>query len=218
MAPLWAAWYWIWCMITEPKVLEKMSNKILVLAALAFFVACNSPEQKEEAKETTMQPNINYEGVSIVIMEDAKKALSGELKAAMERGGVAEAVGYCNLNATGISESVGQKYNATIKRVTDKPRNPANAANAQELAQMEKWRGILASNTGQVITSEETSTERHFYMPIRIDAFCTTCHGIPGETLTTDNQAIIAAKYPEDKATGYSAGDLRGLWHITFAK
>jgi hypothetical protein len=39
-----------------------------------------------------------------------------------------------------------------------------------------------------------------------------------GETLTVENQAIIAAKYPEDKATGYQAGDLRGLWHITFPK
>lgn len=195
-----------------------MSNKFFVLAALAFFAACNSPEQKEQAPDATLQPNINYEGVSIVIMEDAKKTLGGELKAAMERGGIAEAVSYCNLNATGISESVGQKYNATIQRVTDKPRNPANAANAEELVQLEKWRGILASKSGQVVTSEETATERHFYMPIKIDAFCTTCHGIPGETLTLENQAIINKKYPEDKATGYSVGDLRGLWHISFPK
>jgi len=195
-----------------------MNKMYWVISALAVFTACNQPEQKEDANETTPQPNINYEGVSVVIMEDAKKTLGGELKAAMERGGVAEAVNYCNLNASGISETVGKKYNATIKRVTDKPRNPANAANAQELAQLRNWRGILAANTGQVVTAEETTTERHFYMPIKIDAFCTTCHGVVGETLTLENRAIIAAKYPEDKATGYQAGDLRGLWHITFPK
>jgi hypothetical protein len=195
-----------------------MNKMYWVISALVVFTACNQPEQKEDTNETTTQPNINYEGVSVVIMEDAKKTLGGELKAAMERGGVAEAVNYCNLNASGISETVGKKYNATIKRVTDKPRNPANAAIAQELAQLENWRGILAANTGQVVTKEETETERHFYMPIKIDAFCTSCHGVVGETLTVENQAIIAAKYPEDKATGYQAGDLRGLWHITFPK
>ncbi len=194
-------------------------NKIYwVISALAVFVACNQPEQSEEVNETTPQPTIQYEGVSVVIMEDAKKSLGAELKAAMERGGIAEAVSYCNLNATGISDSVGKKYNASIKRVTDKPRNQANAANAQELAQLKNWRSILAANTGQVVTQEETETARHFYMPIKIDAFCTPCHGVVGETLTVENQAIIAAKYPEDKATGYQAGDLRGLWHITFPK
>jgi hypothetical protein len=194
-----------------------MKNKYLLFGAIAILTACGPNEPKEQTQQE-IKPNINYEGVSAGISEEAKMALGGELKAAMERGGVAEAVGYCNLNAIDITQNVGEKYNATIKRVTDKPRNPANTANAQELAQMQKWQELIAAPTGQVLTSEETETERHFYLPIKIDAFCTTCHGVPGETLTLENQAIIAAKYPEDKATGYRVGDLRGLWHITYPK
>lgn len=194
-----------------------MRNKYLFIGAIAILSACGPKEQQEQTQQE-VKPSINYEGVSAGISEEAKKALGTELKAAMERGGVAEAIGYCNLNAIDITENVAKKYNATIKRVTDKPRNPTNAANAQELAQMQKWRELLAAPTGQVLTQEETETERHFYLPIKIDAFCTTCHGVPGETLTPENQAIIAAKYPTDQATGYKEGDLRGLWHITFPK
>ena len=194
-----------------------MKNKYLLLGAIAIFAACGPKEQQEQTQQE-IKANINYEGVSAGISEEAKMALGGELKAAMERGGVAEAVGYCNLNAIDITETVAKKYNATIKRVTDKPRNPANAANEQELVQMKKWRELLAAPTGQVLTQEETETERHFYLPIKIDAFCTNCHGVPGETLTLENQAIISAKYPTDQAIGYQLGDLRGLWHITFPK
>ena len=194
-----------------------MKNKYLLLATIAILAACGPKEQQEQTQQE-IKANINYEGVSAGISEEAKMALGGELKAAMERGGVAEAVGYCNLNAIDITETVAKKYNATIKRVTDKPRNPANAANDQELVQMKKWRELLAAPTGQVLTQEETETERHFYLPIKIDAFCTNCHGVPGETLTLENQAIISAKYPTDQAIGYQLGDLRGLWHITFPK
>jgi hypothetical protein len=57
-----------------------------------------------------------------------------------------------------------------------------------------------------------------FYSPIIIQPMCTTCHGIQGQTFTAESEAVIKQKYPNDIATGYSEGDLRGMWHITFKK
>jgi hypothetical protein len=42
---------------------------------------------------------------------------------------------------------------------------------------------------------------------------CTTCHGA---TVAPDVAAAIAARYPEDRATGFSPGDLRGAFSIAW--
>ena len=40
---------------------------------------------------------------------------------------------------------------------------------------------------------------------------CLTCHGA---ALSPDVEAALAESYPEDHATGYSAGDLRGAFVV----
>ena len=195
----------------------KSISTLLMLAALVWLGSCNQPEEQKEVEQPT-QPTINYEGVSLVVMEETKKTLGGELKAAIERGGIEEAVTYCNVHALSLTDSIGKRYTATVKRVTDKPRNPANAATDAELAQLEQWRKLLAEGDQRVVTVDETPEARNFYMPIKIESLCLNCHGVPGETLSPENQALIAAKYPNDLATGYQLGDLRGLWHISFKK
>lgn len=195
----------------------KISSTLLMLTAVVWLGSCSQPKEQKEV-EQPLQPTINYEGVSLVVMEETKKTLGGELKAAMERGGVSEAVDYCNVHALLLTDSIGKRYAATVKRVTDKPRNAANAATEAELKQLEQWRSLIAAGDQRVVTAEETEEARNFYMPIKIEALCLNCHGIPGETLTPENQALIAAKYPNDMATGYQLGELRGLWHISFKK
>lgn len=195
----------------------KITPVVSLLGLVAVLFSCNQQEEKQEIQQP-LEPTINYEGVSLVVMEETKKTLGGELKAAMERGGVAEAVDYCNVHALTLTDSIGKRYTATVKRVTDKPRNPANAANDAELAQMAKWRNLIATGDQRVVTAEESAEARNFYMPIKIDALCLNCHGIPGETLTAEHQVLIETKYPNDMATGYQLGELRGLWHISFKK
>ena len=41
---------------------------------------------------------------------------------------------------------------------------------------------------------------------------CLACHGAP-EQIPAEVAAILAERYPDDQATGYAVGDLRGaLW------
>jgi hypothetical protein len=42
---------------------------------------------------------------------------------------------------------------------------------------------------------------------------CLTCHG---SNLDADIAASIAERYPEDRATGFEAGDLRGVFWVEF--
>ena len=45
---------------------------------------------------------------------------------------------------------------------------------------------------------------------------CLQCHGSPEKDIAPATMAAIKKLYPEDKATGFQLGDLRGLWRVTF--
>jgi hypothetical protein len=56
-----------------------------------------------------------------------------------------------------------------------------------------------------------------FYAPIVIPMdTCLQCHGEPGRDITEANLALIRSLYPDDAATGFRLGQLRGLWKVTF--
>jgi hypothetical protein len=197
-------------------------KKLITLAIIGLAVlACNEHDRKkEEVREQHERhtPQINYLGVSVNMARETKKALGGALKAALQRGGVQEAVGYCNVNALPLTDSIAQRYNATIKRATDKPRNPENALTALERLYMEQFRKEIAheGKVNAVVTEVRDSV--HFFAPIALEGLCLTCHGTLGKELTIDNYSYITAKYPEDKAINYAVDDLRGVLHIAYPK
>ena len=54
-----------------------------------------------------------------------------------------------------------------------------------------------------------------FYAPITVFApLCLKCHGEPGSDIDEATTATLAELYPEDEATGFALGDLRGMWAI----
>lgn len=58
---------------------------------------------------------------------------------------------------------------------------------------------------------------RAFLAPIVLgNPLCLQCHGAPGKDITAETLAAIQKLYPDDKATGFQPGDLRGLWRVTF--
>jgi len=46
---------------------------------------------------------------------------------------------------------------------------------------------------------------------------CTQCHGSE-QSIKPEVLASINNLYPEDKATGYSENEVRGMWKIVMAK
>jgi len=42
------------------------------------------------------------------------------------------------------------------------------------------------------------------------------CHGQIGKDIHDDVYKVIKEKYPQDKATGFKVGELRGIWDIKF--
>ncbi len=154
------------------------------------------------------------------IAASAFETLSGHLGQAMARGGVPEAVAYCNIRAYSLVDSLSTVHKAQIKRATIWTRNSKDQADPTEEAVLKEY--MKAKETSRPMEPMVQLTEDgniHFFMPIRITApVCLNCHGKIGSDIKESDFELIKKLYPNDKATGHAEGDLRGLWHITFTK
>jgi hypothetical protein len=164
--------------------------------------------------QTTPDPAI--EGPKITTEAFAK--LSGALGEAMAKGGPASALSVCSEKAPQIAKEVAAAHGVTLRRATHKPRNPKNAADEVEKAALEAFGAALAKKEApkaQIITNADGS--RTFLAPIVLGIpLCLQCHGTPNQDIAPETFAAIQKLYPNDKATGFELGDLRGLWRITF--
>jgi hypothetical protein len=105
---------------------------------------------------------------------------------------------------------MANRHQVQIQRLSDKNRNPDNAIQTQmdSLA----WAQIKAEKTGFI--RQHKSGAIYYYKPIAIAMpTCIKCHGNNAD-IPESTQKIITEKYPNDKATGYAMGDIRGMWKI----
>lgn len=136
----------------------------------------------------------------------------------IEQKGTEGALEFCNKRAIPITDSMSALYNAKIKRVSDKPRNPNNLANQEELVQIDFFKSqIKAKEEIEPVTVEKENSVQ-FYYPIVTNDMCLQCHGTKNKELKKTTLNKIAKFYPSDKATGYNENEVRGIWSIVFEK
>ncbi len=101
------------------------------------------------------------------------------------------------------------KSGVRFNNVTDRPRNPANQADADELAAMAWFRANpKAAEYTQTIRSREDGREYfHFTAPIWAEPYCLTCHAAAQDAPPTIRQRYSAGY-------DYRVGDLRGVMSI----
>jgi hypothetical protein len=126
------------------------------------------------------------------------------------------AIEFCSVRAHPLTDSIARALGADIRRVTDRPRNPANQADATALAHIETLKTNMAAGNPPSGMIKDVNGQRVGYYPIVTNAMCMVCHGQPGTDIAPATQSRLAALYPADKATGYRPDELRGLWVVTF--
>jgi hypothetical protein len=151
-------------------------------------------------------------------IKDLAGALQAELKGAMQAGGPVAAIAVCNTQAITITAKVAAGHDIALSRVSLKNRNPANAPNAWQTAVLEDFeRQKSAGENVTTLTWSETAKvkggrEFRFMKAIPTGAVCLNCHGTSLAPGVTD---VLASLYPEDRATGFSEGDIRGAFVVT---
>jgi nitrate reductase cytochrome c-type subunit len=109
------------------------------------------------------------------------------------------------------------KHNATIKRVSDKNRNPKNKANVEELKYIEHFKKQIKTKQEPKPVVLEKGKDVKFYYPITTNTMCLQCHG-KTENIQSEVRDKIKKLYPKDLAVDYGENEVRGIWSITFNK
>lgn len=183
---------------------------------IGFVLLLLSCKQGPKISEVGKTEDIDYSEMGMQYAQGTQKVLGKTLMATIQEKGVVGAVEFCNERAYPLTDSMSTNYNAQIRRVSDKPRNPNNKANALELAHIETFKKTLAlGDTITPIVTEENG-KVHFYYPIVTQALCLNCHGTLGKTMTHDVVQHLSQLYPNDQATGYGPDEVRGIWSIVF--
>ena len=150
------------------------------------------------------------------ILKATKSELGKNLLGAIKKKKTIGAVTFCQTKALPITQRKMKELNASIKRATDKPRNPNNLANTNELKYIKLFKQELAKGNMTKPILVKTETGFHFYSPIITNQMCLQCHGQEKEDLEEGVLNKIKSLYPNDMALGYTPNQVRGIFSISW--
>ena len=96
-----------------------------------------------------------------------------------------------------------------VGRTSARLRNPRNAPPAWASAYVAETDGRRAAEVAAV--AFDLGGKVGLLRPIEVRRRCLGCHA-PAERIPQATRAWLSRSYPEDRATGYELGDLRGFW------
>ncbi|WP_117880526.1 Tll0287-like domain-containing protein [Aureibaculum luteum] len=191
---------------------------------IAFFLliglsSCKSDTKKDTVKATQETQQVQdslYKAIGLKYAMSTKATLGKNLMGVIQKNGTEHALEFCNTKAIPLTDSMAVAQKATIKRVSDKPRNPDNQANAEELGYIKTFKEQLAAGQQPEAIVKKKNGKVHFYYPIATNQMCLQCHGTPNEQIKPAVMTMIDKLYPEDKAKGYAINEVRGIWNVVF--
>jgi hypothetical protein len=185
-----------------------------LIAFLGAAVACQKPVKPGVAPAPFPSDSLKQEGRAITTR--LADSLLLRVKTARAEGGVSRAVDVCKIEAAGIHAAVSSRFNVSIKRTALKVRNPLNAPDSLELALLRYFEQQRSSGALLTDTVIAAPTGPRYFRPIVLLDACRACHGNPETEITPADLAVIRAAYPDDQATGFAPGDVRGLFSVRF--
>lgn len=182
--------------------------------AAAGFVAADTPAAATPAPA----PAADLATRAATIAVDFGTRLKTELQAALQQGGPVAAIAVCHERAPAIAMALGETSGWEVRRTSLRVRNPDNAPDAWERGVLESFEERVAAGESPAALEQQatiTIGEHHYFRymkAIPTGDVCTACHGA---VIAPDVQARLGELYPDDRATGFRPGDLRGAFSLT---
>jgi len=137
-----------------------------------------------------------------------KRELRSELIGALEEGGPERAIEVCQLRAPEIAR-LTSTGGAVVGRTSHRVRNPENAPEAWMSGFLEEYLANPSYDEPRAVRL--ASGDIGYVEPIRMKGICMQCHG---DRIEPAVKARLQALYPDDEATGFEKGELRGLFWV----
>lgn len=195
-------------------LLRPVSLSSVVCLSILLLPGCRCAE---ETAVVPLEPDASLEQA-----QRAAQAFSSELRStlqgAMQQGGPVSAVEVCAVQAPAIAERVMHTHGVRLGRVAvpGRHRNPQQKAEGWQLLALKEMQAAVTAGArpeDQLLVRRDGLPEGIALRMVRgipTEGVCVTCHG---EVIAEPIRKAILSHYPEDAATGFAVGDLRGaLW------
>jgi Skp family chaperone for outer membrane proteins len=176
----------------------------LALAATLVAEPAPTDENAAEAKQ---------------IVKQFSTTLKGELQAAMKAGGPVKAIEVCQKKAPAIAHELSAETGWDVGRTSLKVRNTElDSPDAWEKKVMEQFEARKAAGekvetmTYAEVVEEDGAKRYRFMKAIPTGKVCLACHGT---AITPEVAAALDNAYPDDQATGFRLGDIRGAFTLS---
>lgn len=137
------------------------------------------------------------------------------------KGGPVSALSVCRDKAPAMAKAASEKSGWAIRRVSLKNRNPKAVPDAWEASVLEEFdrRAAAGENPADMEKGERVAVDGkqvyRYMKALPTQELCVQCHG-SADKISPAVQAKLKELYPDDKATGFAIGSIRGA--ITIKK
>ena len=138
--------------------------------------------------------------------------LIAPLQQEISKSGPEGAISVCKDMAPKAASEISQETGWKIKRVSLRARNEARAIpDAWEKSALEEFdKRVAAGEPAEKIEKgERVGNEYRYVKALPVKPLCLSCHG-PADQLSPAVKSALNQHYPNDRATGYSVGQIRG--------
>ena len=193
-------------------------NLIVICVSALLIAGCGkkSDEAASNIKAIAVDNNTNQLllTASTRLIGKFGQELKTELMSALNEGGPVNAISVCQVRAPELAAANSGEF-WTIRRVSDRNRNPNNTASELELTFLARFADTIGTVPEYLVAWSDTDSGKVYqhYRPITVAPLCLKCHGTP-EDIDDTVEAALAERYPEDRAIGYKAADLRGMFVV----
>ena len=170
----------------------------LSLAVAASLAACATNTQVSESDMAR----------AAEALEPLKRELRNALIGALKKDGPERAIEVCRLRAPEIAR-LASTGGAVLGRTSHRVRNPENAPEAWMSVFLEEY--LADPDDDEPRAVRLASGDIGYVEPIRMKGICMQCHG---DRIEPAVKARLQALYPDDEATGFEKGELRGLFWV----
>lgn len=190
-----------------------MRTALLALSSMTVFaLACDAPTAPPPSTTPTTTAPAATTPAPAERAALAAKTLQEKLKtallAAIQDKGAVGAIDICATVAPALAKELSTG-GLTVGRTGVRLRNPDNRAPPWLAPTMTRWEAQAMVDRTPWNTPLDDG-RFVFAAPLSMLPLCATCHGTD---VAADVKAAIAARYPQDAATGFAEGALRGaVW------
>lgn len=168
----------------------------LLAAALLLATAAHAATPEDRAR---------------AVLAPFKTSLKGALTEALKQG-PENAIEVCSLSAPALAAAASHD-GVKVGRTALKLRNPANTPPAWAVKPLAELAAEQPPKDGshRVVPLPGEPGRTGYVETILVGEPCLACHG---ETLSPAVKSLISKKYPDDRATGFKVGELRGAFWV----